>query len=149
MGHAAAGVVGASIGSRSKALAIVGDGAMLMLNEISTAASYGIGAIWIVLNNASYGMISQGMRSLGWTPFETDFTRADFVSIARAVGADGVRVERESELNSALRTGLSVKGPFVIDVLIDPNELAPSAARNRSLGRQGLKTQGGSVGDRS
>lgn len=141
MGHAAAGVIGAAIGSGTKAVAIVGDGAMLMLNEINTAATYGVATLWIVLNNAGYGMISQGMRSLGWVPFQTDFIRADFVSIARAMGADGVRVDSESELNAALKAGIEAAGPFVVDVSIDPNELAPSLARNQSLNRQGLKNQ--------
>lgn len=140
MGHAAAGVVGATMNSTNKAVAIVGDGAMLMLNEINTAATYGIPALWIVLNNAGYGMIAQGMRSLGWVPFETDFARADFVAIARAMGATGIRVDTEPEVTAALRIGIQASGPFVIDVAIDANEMAPSKGRNRSLSKQGLET---------
>jgi len=140
MGQAAAGVLGAALANGNKAVAIVGDGAMLMLNEISTAANYGIGAVWIVLNDARYGMIEQGMQSVGWKPFETDFPRADFVAIARAMGGDGIRVEREEDVAAALRAGLASLGPFVIDVIIDPNELAPAGQRNQSLARQGLTT---------
>lgn len=139
MGQATAGVLGAALGSRDKAVAIVGDGAMLMLNEINTAAAYGIDAVWIVLNDARYGMIAQGMASLGWTPFETDFPRADFVAIARAMGGDGVRVEREADLERALSRALSARGPFVIDVVIDPDEKAPANRRNQSLVVQGVK----------
>lgn len=139
MGHAAAGVVGATMTSTSKAVAIVGDGAMLMLNEINTAATYGIPALWIVLNNAGYGMIAQGMRSLGWVPFETDFTRADFVAIARAMGATGIRVDTEPEVTEALKTGVRARGPFVIDVTIDANELAPARGRNLSLSKQAIE----------
>ena len=140
MGHATAGVLGAAIARGNKAFAIVGDGAMLMLNEINTAANYGIGAVWIVLNDARYGMIEQGMRSVGWTPFETDFPRADFVAIARAMGADGVRVDREQDVAAALQLGLASLGPFVIDVIIDPTEIAPAGQRNASLTKQGLST---------
>ncbi|MEI9937564.1 MAG: thiamine pyrophosphate-binding protein [Pseudomonadota bacterium] len=138
MGHATAGVLGAALARGNKAFAIVGDGAMLMLNEINTAANYGIGAVWIVLNDARYGMIEQGMRSVGWTPFETDFPRADFVAIARAMGADGIRVDREQDLAAALQLGLASLGPFVIDVIIDPTEIAPAGQRNQSLSKQGL-----------
>jgi acetolactate synthase-1/2/3 large subunit len=127
----------------NKAFAIVGDGAMLMLNEINTAANYGIGAVWIVLNDARYGMIEQGMQSVGWKPFETDFPRTDFVAVARAMGADGIRVDREEDVAEALRAGLASLGPFVIDVIIDPTELAPSVQRNKSLARQGLSTASG------
>jgi acetolactate synthase I/II/III large subunit len=138
MGHASTGVIGAAVGSRRKAVAIVGDGAMLMQNELNTAASYRIAALWIVLNDARYGMIAQGMSSLGWLPFETDFARADFVAIARGMGADGIRVVRETELVDALRLGMRAAGPFVIDVVIDPSELAPAGRRNQSLGQQGV-----------
>jgi acetolactate synthase-1/2/3 large subunit len=137
MGHGSAGVLGAALG-HGKAVAIVGDGALLMQNEINTAASYGIPAVWIVLNDARYGMIAQGMQTIGWEPFATDFPRADFVAIARAMGADGVRVDREHDLEAALRAGVGAPGPFVIDVIIDPNEVIPSGRRNQSLEAQGV-----------
>jgi acetolactate synthase-1/2/3 large subunit len=138
MGQAAAGVLGAALARGNKAFAILGDGAMLMNNEINTAANYGLGAVWIVLNDARYGMIEQGMQSVGWEPFETDFPRCDFVAIARAMGADGIRVEREEDLAAALQAGLASLGPFVIDVIIDPTEIAPAGQRNKSLAAQGL-----------
>jgi acetolactate synthase-1/2/3 large subunit len=138
MGQAAAGVLGAAIASDNKAVAIVGDGAMMMNNEISTAANYGIGAVWVVLNDARYGMVEEGMRSVGWEPFETDFPRVDFVAVARAMGGDGVRVEREEDLPAALEAAMCSLGPFVVDVLVDPTELAPTGKRNQSLRAQGL-----------
>ncbi len=111
---------------------------MLMLNEINTAANYKTDAIWIVLNDARYGMIAQGMQSIGWQPFETDFPRADFVAVARAMGADGIRVERETELQAALQLARNTPGPFVVDVIIDPSEMAPANRRNKSLVAQGV-----------
>lgn len=138
MGQATAGVLGAALARDNKAFAIVGDGAMLMLNELNTAAKYNLPAVWIILNDARYGMIEQGMESVGWIPFETDFPRADFVDIARAMGADGVRVQREEDVIAALRQSLAAKVPFVIDVIIDPTEVAPSGQRNKSLAKQGL-----------
>jgi acetolactate synthase-1/2/3 large subunit len=109
---------------------------MLMLNEISTAAAYGIDAVWIVLNDSRYGMIAQGMESLGWTPFETDFPEADFAAIASAVGAQGIRIGSEHEIEAALVVAMSAAGPFVLDVLIDRSERAPAAKRNQSLLQQ-------------
>ena len=138
MGQAAAGVIGAAMGSGKKAYAIVGDGSMLMLNEINTAANYDINAVWIILNDARYGMIAQGMQSIGWQPFETDFPRSDFVAIARAMGADGIRVERESEVESALQKARDARGPYVVNVIIDPHEAAPANRRNKSLVEQGV-----------
>lgn len=138
MGHAVSGVLGAALGPRRKAVAIVGDGAMLMQSEINTAAQYKIDAVWIVLNDARYGMIEQGMRAIGWSPFETGFPRADFAAIARGMGGEGVCVTRECDLDDALATAMRANGPFVVDVLVDPDELAPSRGRNDSLVKQGV-----------
>ena len=63
MGQATAGVLGAAIGRGGKAVAVVGDGAMLMNSEVSTAVQYRVPAVWVVLNDAGYGMIAHGMRA--------------------------------------------------------------------------------------
>jgi acetolactate synthase-1/2/3 large subunit len=115
---------------------------MLMTNEISTAVSYGIDAVWIVLNDARYGMIEQGMRSLQWEPFETSIPRADFVAIARAMGADGVHVDREEDLDAALEQAMHATGPFVVDVWIDADEPGLPNRRNASLIKQGVNGKG-------
>ncbi|HEX5683774.1 MAG TPA: thiamine pyrophosphate-binding protein, partial [Ideonella sp.] len=65
MGHATTGVVGAALASNAgpgcRAVALVGDGSMLMHNEINTAVKYAAPAVWIVLNDGRYGMCCQGM----------------------------------------------------------------------------------------
>ncbi len=138
MGHASAGVLGIALGKRTKAFAVVGDGAMLMLNEVNTAACYGIDAVWVVLNDGGYGMVDQGMRMIGWQPFQTRFPRVDFAGVARSMGADGVTVETERELERALERALLEKGPFVVDVRVDADEMAPAGLRNQSLEAQGV-----------
>lgn len=139
MGHVVAGVVGAAQGRNGKAVAITGDGSMLMNNEISTAVKYQIPAVWIVLNDARYNMCYQGMALLGLKADAT-IPSTDFVMIAQAMGANGIRVERESDLQAALKMAIASPVPFVVDVLIDPTCLAPSKGRNRSLIAQGTKT---------
>ena len=140
MGHATTGVVGVALARKEKAVALVGDGAMLMLSEVSTAVQYGANAVWIVLNDGLYAMCDQGMRTMGWEPFGTKIPATDFVSIARAMGADGVRVDCELDLDDALRAAMNATGPFVVDVQIDPRENAPSGRRNRSLMQQGWQS---------
>lgn len=140
MGHNVAGVVGAALGRGGKAVAIVGDGAMLMNSEVSTAVKYQVPAVWIVLNDARYNMCYQGMFLLGLTGADATIPQADFVAIAQGMGAEGIRVERESELNAALEQAISASGPVVIDVCIDATRLAPSKGRNQSLSVQGVKS---------
>lgn len=133
MGHFTAGVVGAAIGSGKKAIAVVGDGSMLMNNEVSTAVRHRADAVWIVMNDGRYGMVEQGMRALGLTPDDTDIPMVDFVMLARSMGAGGARVETASELDAALREAMAAKGPFVIDVQIDPSEPGPWIKRIQAL----------------
>jgi acetolactate synthase-1/2/3 large subunit len=140
MGHAATGVVGAAQARNGKAVAIVGDGAMLMNNEISTAVKYKIPAIWIVLNDARYNMCYQGMKILGLKGADAEIPPANFAMIARGMGADGIAVLNESDLEAALQQAIAAEGPFVVDVIIDADRPAPSGGRNKSLAAQGVKS---------
>lgn len=137
MGHATTGVVGAALARRGKAVAVVGDGAMMMLNELHTAVQYQADAVWVILNDACYLMCAQGMRVMGWEPWSCDLPRVDFVGLARAVGAGGERVTCEADLGAALERAAAARGPWVIDVAIDPAEVPPSGKRNKSLMQQG------------
>jgi len=137
MGCASAGVLGTCIASRKKALAIVGDGAFLMQNEINTAVRYKLPCVWVVLNDARYGMVAQGLETLFGADRGSDFPPCNFVNLARSMGANGLRVECEADLGAALNAALKEEGPFIVDVLIDKRELAPSSKRFVSLARQG------------
>ncbi len=137
MGHATSSVVGAALARKGKAVALVGDGAMMMMNELHSAVQYGADAVWIVLNDACYLMCAQGMSAMGWKPWSCALPRVDFVALARAIGADGERVACEAEVGPALERAARVRGPWVIDVNIDPAEVPPSGRRNRSLMQQG------------
>ncbi len=141
MGHMVAGVVGAAQARNGKAVAITGDGSMLMNSEeVSTAVKYNTKAVWIVLNDSRYNMCEQGMKMLGLQGADARMPETDFVMLARSMGADGIRVERESELQSALESAIASPIPFVVDVIIDHTRLAPSGGRNKSLQAQGVKS---------
>ena len=139
MGHAATGILGAALAQNNKAVAILGDGAMLMNSEVSTAVKYQIPAVWIVLNDSRYNMCSQGMALLGFKGVDTQMSPVDFVAIARGMGADGIRVESETDLQAVLEKALASKIPFVVDVIIDPTQTAPFGSRIQSLIEQGAK----------
>lgn len=137
MGHFAAGAVGAALAGSKRPVAIVGDGAMLMNNEISTAVAHGAGAIWIVLNDGRFGTVEQGMRALGFNGVDCRIPEVDFVGIAEGLGARGVRVTTELELEAALTGALTTDGPYVVDVLVDPTVPSALLRRVASLIRQG------------
>ncbi len=133
MGHCAAGVIGAAIGSNKRAVAIVGDGSMLMQNELATAVYHQVPALWIVLNDGCYNMCRQGTSMSGISGVDCNITPIDFAAMARSVGALGVRVEHEVQLMAALHTVMQSSGPAVLDVVIDASEMAPIARRIQSL----------------
>lgn len=138
MGHFTTGPLGAALAGGRKVVAVVGDGAMLMNNEINTAVAYGADVVWLVLNDAQLGLNQHGMGALGMTPVETQLPRTDFVAFAESQGARGVAVTDEAALAAALTHALSTSGPVVIDVSIDPAIPSPILAqRVQSLGAQG------------
>ena len=139
MGHAATGVIGAALARQGKAVAILGDGAMLMNSEVNTAVKYQIPAVWIVLNDARYNMCAQGMSLLGFQNIGTEIAPTDFVAVARGMGADGIRVERDADIKAALKQAMVATVPFVVDVTIDPSLQAPCGTRIKSLIAQGAK----------
>ncbi|PAX60431.1 thiamine pyrophosphate-dependent enzyme [Brunnivagina elsteri] len=138
MGHFTTGVVGAAANGK-KAVAIVGDGSMLMNNEINTAVQYNLPAVWIVLNDASYNMCNQGAIMLGRPSIKGYIAPTDFAMLARSMGADGICVDNESQLKKAISKAMKSKVPFVIDVKINPSELAPIGERMNSINKQTAK----------
>lgn len=137
MGHAASGVVGVALATGEKAVAVVGDGSMLMNSEISTAAQYRAPAVWVVLNDSGYGMCRDGHCALGLTDKNVEFPTVDFVGLARSLGADGARADNEDDLDAALEDAMSAEGPFVVDVRVDASEASPLLQRFESLIKQG------------
>jgi acetolactate synthase-1/2/3 large subunit len=137
MGHFVTGVVGAALAHNGKTVAIVGDGAMLMNNEVSTAVRYQVSAVWIVLNDGRYNMCDQGMALLGFQDVDVEIPQADFVKIACGMGADGIRVETEFEIQAALEKAMASTCPYVVDVVIDPTRLAPIKSHIHNLISQG------------
>src|SRR5690606_21908779 len=135
MGHFTAGAIGAALARRGKVVALVGDGSMLMNNEVSTAVQYAAPVVWIVLNDGGYGMVDHAMRASGFAPVGTRFPKVDFASFAQSMGAHGGAVTTENELAERLRWALELEGPCVLDVFVDPDEPSPVLARVRSLMR--------------
>jgi acetolactate synthase-1/2/3 large subunit len=104
---------------------IAGDGSFLMTeNELACSVAEDIPVIVIVLNNSVLGMVAQWQRMLykgrymavhlGKTP--------DFVKLAEAYGAQGIRAGSIAEFQAAVKKGLKSKVTTVIDVPIGSEE---------------------------
>jgi acetolactate synthase-1/2/3 large subunit len=129
MGFAVGGVVGAKLAAPDRrAVAVCGDGGFLMTaNAVATAVEYGIPATWVVWNNAGYVSIRDLQRGAFGKETTTMFRREstgepfspDYAMLARACGADGIRVTTPGELGDALATAVRADRPTVVDVAVD------------------------------
>ena len=136
MGFAVGAVIGAKIGRPEKTcIALVGDGAFMMHGaEVSTAQAYGVGAIWVVLQDNDLHMVSQGMQYLYPDPNDVwnDLYRLgtpDLIKFAEGLGADAYRVDSPSALEEIMPTVLdkaNTQGrPQVIVAAINQKSLDP------------------------
>ena len=132
MGQMTCGVIGAACARGGPAVCLTGDGSLLMNNEVNTAVEYNVPAIWIVLNNSRYQMCELGM---GFRADERHarFAECSFVDVARGMGCQAMPVERETDLEPALRDALSAGGPYLLDVRVDPASSPPFASRFGTL----------------
>jgi sulfoacetaldehyde acetyltransferase len=113
-------------------VAYIGDGAWGMsLAEVMTAVREQIPVVAIVWNNAEWGAEKRnqidyyGNRFVG-----TNLANPDFAAVARAMGAEGVRVEREAEIAETLRAALESGKPTVVNLVVDSQELGEPFRRD-------------------
>ena len=129
MGYGMGAAIGANMATGKKTILITGDGSFGMnLNELATAVTYKIPLIIIVINNKTLGMVRQLQTMFYKKHYSaTDVNRkTDFIALAKAFGADGVKVLNEEEFKNALESSLKNMSnsdtPFVIECMIDKDE---------------------------
>jgi acetolactate synthase-1/2/3 large subunit len=103
---------------------ITGDGSFLMTQqELATSIEEKIPVIVVIFDNRSLGMVAQLQRVQEKRPFAVDMGKSpDFVKLAEAYGAQGIRVESYGELGKAVKTALKSDVTTVLDVKISPEE---------------------------
>jgi acetolactate synthase I/II/III large subunit len=122
MGYAVPAAIAAALVHRDRpVVALAGDGGMAMtMAELETATREGIRIIVLVFDNERYGTIRmwQARRGSG-EGVGTELGPVDFVAIARGLGARGIRVEHDADLESALRQALVEDRSTVIQLVLD------------------------------
>ena len=129
-------VVGACVGRRRRSVCIAGDGSMLMSSlELTVAVDQCLPVTYLVLNDSGLGMVRHGQRLAGAEAIAHDIAPVRFDLLARACGAEGVRVQSFADLVRLDRRWLcdDTAGPCVIDVCIDREAVPPMADRVRGL----------------
>ena len=137
MGYGLGAALGAKTGCPDKIVVnIAGDGCFRMnMNEIATAARHNIPIIQVVVNNHVLGMVRQWQDLFYDERYSATVLRdaVDFVKLAEAMGAEGMRAVSQEEFKEAFSKALTLNRPVVIDCQIDSDDkvwpmVAPGAA---------------------
>ena len=123
MGYGLGAAIGAKMANPDKVVInIAGDGCLRMnMNEIATATRSEIPVIQVVINNHVLGMVRQWQTLFYKGRYSNTVLqdKVDFVKLAEAMGAVGIRVTSKEELPAAIKKAIELKTTVVLDCVID------------------------------
>lgn len=125
MGFGLGAAIGAQTGTGKRTVLVTGDGSFGMcLNELATAVSNKAPIVILLLNNGVLGMVRQWQTLFFDKHYSNTILdrKTDFVALAKAFGADGIKADNLKELKEAFEKAFSCDGPFLIDCRIDKDE---------------------------
>ena len=150
MGYGLGAALGAKSGREDKVVVnIAGDGCFRMnMNEIATAVRHNIPVIQVVINNHVLGMVRQWQNLFYGQRYSATVLNdaVDFVKLAKAMGAEGIRATTQEEFKSAFEKAMNLGRPVVIDCQIDSDDkvwpmVAPGAAISEAFDEADLKNK--------
>ncbi len=126
MGYGLGAAIGAKFGAPDKTVInIAGDGCFRMnMNEVATAARNNLPLIEIVINNHVLGMVRQWQTLFYGHRYSNTILndKVDFVKLAEAMGAVGIRVTKKEEVAPAIERAIALQTTVVIDCQIDSDD---------------------------
>jgi len=119
---------------------IAGEASVQMtMQEVSTAVQYRLPIKIFILNNEYMGMVRQWQQLLHGGRYSHSYSEAlpDFVKLAEAYGAKGIRAVKASELDQAIEEMIAYDGPVIFDCVVDKTEnclpMIPSGAAHDEM----------------
>jgi acetolactate synthase-1/2/3 large subunit len=126
MGYGFPAAIGAQAAFPDKmVIDIAGDGSIQMnIQELATVAHYNLPVKIAILNNGYLGMVRQWQERFYDNVYaHTDIlTAPDFVKLAEAYGALGLRATKTSEVEAVIKQGLAHDGPVIMDFVVEREE---------------------------
>jgi len=126
MGYGFPAAIGAQVGNPDRmVIDIAGDGSFQMnIQELATAVGYRLPVKIFILNNFYLGMVRQWQELFHGKRYSSTALESnpDFVRVAEAYGATGLRVTQASEIKPVIAEALATDGPVVVDFRIDREE---------------------------
>jgi acetolactate synthase-1/2/3 large subunit len=126
MGYGLPASVGVQLAHpKSLVIDIAGEASVLMtMQEISTAVQYRLPVKIFILNNNYMGMVRQWQELLHGGRYAESYSEAlpDFVKLAEAYHAHGIRCQKPADLDRAIKEMIEVDKPVLFDCVVDPKE---------------------------
>ncbi len=126
MGYGFPAAIGAQVAFPKKTVIdIAGDGSIQMnIQELATAVEYNLPVKIAILNNYSLGMVRQWQQLFYDRRYShSTFTRhPDFVKLAEAYGAVGLRTDKPGEVEQVIKKALSINKPVIMDFIVENEE---------------------------
>ena len=138
MGYGFPAAIGAQM-AKPDALVIdiAGDGSILMnIQELTTAVEHNLPVIIAIINNKYLGMVRQWQELFFERRYSgTDLCiQPDFVKLAEAYGATGIRVDIPDDVGGAIEEAILLRKPVVIDFVVDREEnVFPMVAPGKAI----------------
>ncbi|HUL87767.1 MAG TPA: acetolactate synthase 3 large subunit [Pseudolabrys sp.] len=126
MGYGLPASVGVQLAHpKSLVIDIAGEASVLMtMQELSTAVQYRLPIKIFILNNNYMGMVRQWQELLHGGRYAESYSEAlpDFVKLAEAYHAHGIRCQKPADLDRAIKEMIAVDKPVLFDCVVDPKE---------------------------
>ncbi|WP_447986444.1 biosynthetic-type acetolactate synthase large subunit [Nitrospira sp. Nam74] len=106
-------------------LCVAGDGSVQMnMQEMATAVVHKLPVKVIIINNRFHGMVRQWQDLFYEGRYSSSdlSTTPDFVKLAEAYGAVGLRAQKVSELDAVIKEAIAIDGPVIVDIPVYPYE---------------------------
>ncbi|MEE9419375.1 MAG: biosynthetic-type acetolactate synthase large subunit [Desulfatiglandaceae bacterium] len=127
MGFGLPAAIGAQVAMPDKLVVdIAGDGSIQMnIQEMATAIQYRLPIKVVILNNRYLGMVRQFQELFFGGRYACTAMECapDFVKLAEAYGAAGLRATKPEEVELVLKEGLSLQKPVLMDFVVEKEEL--------------------------
>ena len=142
MGYGFPAAIGVQVAHpKSLVIDIAGEASILMnIQELSTAIQHKLPVKIFILNNQYMGMVRQWQELLHGGRYSHSYTDSlpDFVKLAEAYGAQGIRAEKPGELDKKIIEMIDSDLPVIFDCVVDQNEncypmIPAGAAHNEML----------------
>ncbi|MGI1663237.1 acetolactate synthase 3 large subunit [Palleronia sp. KMU-117] len=128
---------------------VAGEASWLMnMQEMGTAIQYRLPVKQFILNNERLGMVRQWQELLHGERYSHSWSEAlpDFVKLAEAFGAKGIRCSDPADLDDAIHEMLAYDGPVIFDCLVEKHEncfpMIPSGKAHNEMLLGEAETQG-------